>query len=277
MSMFKDTTGMNTENKRMEAVSLFKTTEEVYQKATELTNLPIRIASHKTLQMQGMVIHATPDDPVYRVYYYAELDEGEANATITHELCHIVRTLRVPQDEPLTVRKRPTQAVLENYRTYDIVGTSLFSYPDDLEIEKFIATRSDLKAGQKRYWKPVVEGFGREIEDDFRTLPQRLFQVEHSLDYVLMRRVGELLGEKMTRHYYGYKDVMEEGKVLLEIADSIKRQDVAGDREVTRLWIERLRVGEVFSLVPLAAAEFSDKELNFLLSTNPNAEVYVFD
>lgn len=161
------------------------------------------------------------------------------------------------------------------FETYHTIGTSLFSYPDDIEIEKLVSICNDLKSGQRKLWKPVVGGFKREIEDDFRTLPQGLFLVKHSLDYVLMRRVGELIGEKATRHYYGYADVMQEGNELLEIADGVKREDIVGDREVSRLWIERLGIGEVFSLIPQAVAEFADGDLEFLLETNPNVEVSV--
>lgn len=257
----------------MENVRTFKTTAKILQQATELTDLPIIIASHPTLQMQGVVIHPTAEDPVYRIFYYSELDEEGVNVAVTHELCHVIRALRVLENERLTVRMQP---VCQNYKDYHTIYTSLSSYPDDIEIESFIATCIDLKAGQKKLWGPVVDGFKREIEEDFRTLPQRLFQVKHSLDYVLMRRVGELIGEKTTRHYYGYNDVMQEGKELLEIADSVRREDIAGDREVSRLWIERLGIGEVFSLIPQAEAEFADRDLEFLLATNPNVEVSVY-
>ena len=253
----------------MKNITRFKTTEEIFQQASELADLPILIASHPTLQMQGVVIHPTEADPNYHIYYYSGLDEEEANTALTHELCHIIRTVRVPKDKRQRVRGIP---IPEYYKAYDDIGTSMFSYPDDLEIERFIATCPDLQLGQKKIWKPVIAFMREEIEEDFRKLPERLFLAKHALDYSLLRRVGELIGEKTTRHFYGYRNVMQEGKALLEISDGVRRNDVAGDREVTGLWIERLGMGDIYSLVPENETE-PDNELAFLMATNPNVMV----
>lgn len=263
---------METNDKKM--IRKYETTEKIYQQAKDLADLPIVFTPHDTLQAQGAIEYPTTDDPVYHIYYYSGLDDDEINSVVTHELCHVIRTLVVPAEKRLTVRMQP---VRQHCKTYHTIGDSISSYPDDLEIERYIATCFDLRPGQNKLWQPVLEGFQKEIENDFRTLPQRLFLVKHTLDYVLMRRIGELVGRKMTRHYYGYSAVIQEGNKLLLIADSVKRSDIVGDREVSRLWIEELGIDDVFSLVPKMEVTLSSNQtrLNKHLVMNSVEEILV--
>lgn len=266
-------------------IEVFPCTQRLLDEAASMADLPIRLTSYHRgipacfrIACRGKGYHEIHLDASWAGLVGVE----QANFYLAHEATHAIRAFSVPFDQrrgtilredaeesekallalaaESVARGKYTeiQEVVEAFFEWENAMLGSLGGPEEIEVDRYVLQQCpELRKAfgiQLRKSKVDLENRLNGNPLFWEPLDSMLFATLYSV----LRVEGEWIGQKLTKPFYRFPNILRRGKELLAIVEA-KEPDHLGDIKAEEQWIEVLGLQDIFKVVSLSdIADFEE-------------------